>query len=215
MKPHRVQFYELHTYSIINIRMGIRCKASAYKLLHFAKLFSVYNMEDKIFSIPSIQTAKTWPRSWPLTANISLTRSDAVACLAIVTDTRQITCTSIQHMGLFCVPQECGPRGGRRIRLHYEQYEAKKILYCTTSCNKDWRCSSTQWNLAIHSPVASIPETTGQETVCLENYALMRRSLTRRESGHTCWLQRLLLLSELSYIGLRRVQVIFRSLSQL
>jgi hypothetical protein len=92
MKPDTVQFYELHTYSIINIRMDTRCKALAYKLLHFAKLSSIYNMEDKIFSIPSIQTVKTWPRSWPLTGNISLTRSDAVACLAIVSDTRQITC---------------------------------------------------------------------------------------------------------------------------
>jgi len=92
IEPDTVQFYELHTYSIINIRMGTRCKAFAYKLLHFAKLFSIYNMEDKIFSIPSIQTVKTWPKSWPLTGNISLTRSDAVACLAIVSDTRQITC---------------------------------------------------------------------------------------------------------------------------
>ena len=65
--------------------MGIRSKALVYKLLlHFTKLFSIYNMEDKIFSIPSIQTVKTWPRSWPLTGNISLTRSDAVACLAII-----------------------------------------------------------------------------------------------------------------------------------
>jgi len=92
MKPDTVQFYELHTYSIINIRIGIRCKALAYKMLHFAKLFSIYNMEDKIFSIPSIHTVKTWPRSWPLTGNISLTRSDAVACLAVASDTRQITC---------------------------------------------------------------------------------------------------------------------------
>ena len=82
----------LHTYNIINIHMGIRRKAFAYKLLHFAKLFSIYNTEDKIFSIPSIQTVKTWPRSWPLTGSISLTRSDAVACLAIVSDTRQNTC---------------------------------------------------------------------------------------------------------------------------
>jgi hypothetical protein len=55
-------------------------------------VFSIYNMEDKIISIPYIQTVKTWPTSWPLTANISLVRSDAVACLAIVSDTRQITC---------------------------------------------------------------------------------------------------------------------------